>query len=99
MFRAIISRDHGNPWGNPGMNTAKWKTIRPTSVVIAELIATQPGVLLSALIEDTPSFSGDDVVHVVSFEGDLYLEDGHHRVVRALIAGEKSIKARVLLVR
>ena len=97
MFAGIISRDNGCPWGETGMSTAKWQHIPTRRVRIADLTATQPGVLLHALTDDAPTpVGGDPVPHVIAWDGRLYLEDGHHRVVRARLNGRTTIEARVL---
>jgi hypothetical protein len=97
VFAGIISRDDGCPWGETGMTTAKWLGIPATTVRIADLIATQPGVLLEAL---SPSphipVGGDPVPHVIVWRGDMYLEDGHHRAVRAALNAHTHIEARIL---
>lgn len=101
MFKAIISRDNGAPWGETGMTTARWREeVTPELVVISDLIATQPGVLLEPLSAswDALPVGGDPVPHVIAYRGQLYLEDGHHRVARAALAGQTSIMARVLTV-
>lgn len=99
MFAGIISRDHGCPWGDIGMSTAKWLGIPTETVMIADLTATQPGVLLHALSDDAPTpVGGDPVPHVIAWDGHLYLEDGHHRIVRARLAGQHTVEARVLYV-
>lgn len=97
MFKAIISRDNGEPWGSSGMTTQRWIDEVPGALVhIPNLIATQPGVYLSAIMEPTSSPTLDPLPHVILWEGELYLEDGHHRVVRAMFQGERYIIARVL---
>lgn len=99
MFAGIISRDEGEPWGDTGMSTAKWRTIPPRTVRIADLIATQPGILIHALShEHATTVGGDPIPHVIDWDGRLYLEDGHHRAVRAALRGETHIEARVFLV-
>ena len=99
MFADIISRDNGCPWGDTGMTTAKWLHIPTRTVTIAHLIATQPGVLLHALRDDAPTpVGGDPIPHVIAWDGHLYLEDGHHRVLRAALQGNTHIEARVLTV-
>jgi hypothetical protein len=98
MFQGIISRDNGCPWGETGMTTAKWQHIPTDTVTIADLTATQPGVLLHALIEQTTPVGGDTHPHVIRWNGGMYLEDGHHRVMRALLNGQHTITARVLTV-
>lgn len=98
MFKAIISRDDGCPWGETGMTTARWREeVEPEAVAIADLIATQPGILLHALTADWEAepVGGDPVPHVIDHGGLLYLEDGHHRVMRAALAGQATIDARV----
>ena len=96
MFASIISRDDGEPWGPTGMSSTKWLRQPVQTFRICDLIATQPGVLLHALIEATYPVGGDSYPHVIQWQGNTYLEDGHHRVVRAAISGERTITARVL---
>ena len=97
-FKRIISRDNGTPWGKTGMTSKKWLKVKTVNVKISDLIATQPGVLLHALSLDwreTP-VGGDKYPHVISWRGELYLEDGHHRVIRSLLKGKRKVKVRVL---
>lgn len=96
MFAAIISRDQGEPWPDTHMTSAKWLTIPAREVTIAQLTATQPGLLLEALTGDAQPIGGDPTPHVIQWEDNLYLEDGHHRAARAALAGHTSITARVL---
>lgn len=101
MFKAVISRDNGTPWGETGMTTARWKAeVVPELVRIADLTATQPGVLFHALATDwsEPPVGGDPLPHVIAHRGALYLEDGHHRVTRAALRGRTHVPARVLTV-
>lgn len=97
-FRGIISRDDGEPWGDTGMTTAKWLDLPLTTVRIADLIATQPGLLLHALAGELEPVGGDAYPHVIDWDGSLYLEDGHHRAIRALLYGDRLMLARVLKV-
>jgi len=96
MFKAIISRDNGEPWGPTGMSTSKWLRQPVQTFRIADLIATQPGILLHALTDGFQSRGADAYPHVIQWQGNTYLEDGHHRVVRAAINGERTVSARVL---
>lgn len=97
MFRAVITREYGEPWPATGMTTARWADIPTTTVRIAELTATQDGVYFHALAADTPAPVGGDLLpHVIAYAGQLYLEDGHHRVTRAALAGDTTVTARVL---
>lgn len=94
MFRAVISRDDGEPWGPTGMSTEKWLEVPPSYVLLDRLIATQPGVLFAGLTESLPQ--RDPYPHVIRWRGDDYLEDGHHRAVRAMLLGYTTLRARVL---
>jgi hypothetical protein len=95
MFRGVAAtRD----WPATGMSSQRWLTLPATTVAIAELVATQPGVLFQALLEPGEPVGGDPLPHVIHWQGRMYLEDGHHRVTRALIDGHHTIEARVLTV-
>lgn len=96
MFKAIISRDNGEPWGNTNMTTTKWLQQPTQTFHITDLIATQPSVLLHALTDTHQTHGQDKYPHVIQWQGNTYLEDGHHRVVRAALNGERTVEARVL---
>lgn len=98
MFRAVISRDGGCPWGSSGLSSATWRDVPAEPVTIADLVATQPGVLFEALAADATPVGGDPLPHVIEWRGQRYLEDGHHRVVRAALGGATVVSARVLQV-
>ncbi len=93
MFKAVEER----PYPETRLTTLEWLLIRPRHVPIHELIATQNHLRIAALDPaHHGSRSGDRLVHVIQWEGRLYLEDGHHRVVRERIAGADWVNARVL---
>jgi hypothetical protein len=94
VFAAVISRDQGCPWGTTGLTTTTWLDVPVHDVNLSELIATQPGLLIGSLI--SPTSSPDPMPHVIAWDGRLYLEDGHHRAMRAMLRGETTIHARVL---
>ena len=48
------------------------------------------------MLADDSTFYGDLFAHVVSWRGDLYLEDGLHRTLRAALQQRHSVHARVL---
>jgi len=96
MFASVISRDGGAPWPACGMTSALWLERPINDFAIRQLIATQPGVMFEPLINPQPSYSGDPYPHVVIWRGGRYLEDGHHRVIRAALAGQTLVKARYI---
>lgn len=96
MFKDIISRDAGEPWPSQGMTSKKWLSVEPREVQISDLIATQDGIYFRGLHPDTIPVGGDPIPHVIHWQNKFYLEDGHHRVVRAALRGEKVVLARVL---
>lgn len=96
VFAGVINRDEGSPWGTSGMSSMTWLSVPAELVPLRALIMTQPGILFSALLSPGLPVGGDLLPHVIDWQGALYLEDGHHRAVRAALAGEDSILARVL---
>jgi len=100
VFADIISRDNGCPWGTTGLTSKTWHDVQIRTLPISSLIATQPGVLLHALSDNAPEpVGGDPLPHVILYQGKYYLEDGHHRVVRARLAGNQTIQARLLIIK
>jgi len=51
---------------------------------------------LEALLEEDSTFYGDLFAHVVSWRGELYLEYGLHRALRAALQQRQTMHARVL---
>ena len=98
LFKDIVSRDHGEPWGATGMTSRKWLEVPTQLVTIRDLIATQPGVYLRALMDPQLPVGGDPLPHVIAWAGELYLEDGHHRAMQAHLSGAKTMLARVLII-
>lgn len=92
MLRGGRDRD----WPDQGMTTDLWRAIEPCPVEIDQLHPTQPGVLFAAICNPRIRDGGDTLPHVVEWRGDLYLEDGHHRVVRAALDGARTIFVRKL---
>ena len=78
-----------------GLTTATWMLVPPTVVLISELIATQKHLHLASLVKDSPSMGADPLPHVVLWRGGLYVEDGHHRIVKAAMRGKTHVVARV----
>lgn len=98
VFAGIISRKDGTPWPATGMTSEKWLDIPVRAVQTRFLIATQDGVYLKPLLEPETAVGGDEYPHVIVYQQRMYLEDGHHRAVRAMIEGRPLLFARVLYV-
>lgn len=82
-----------------GMSTAKWKEIPPTFVPLSSLRFCQPHLYVEGMLRvarGEASYSKDPYPFVVKYQGQLFCEDGHHRVVAAIVRGEAEILARVL---
>lgn len=98
IFRETVDRPGGvGPWGETGMTSGRWLGVPARLVRIDTLIATQDGVYFHGLHAVTHP-GGDPLPHVIAWRGREYLEDGHHRVVRAALNGDAYILARVLTV-
>lgn len=84
------------PYPPTGLTSARWLTIPARLVRYAELVTTQTGVRIAALLDPQHQpMSGDPHPHVVAWTGRLYLEDGHTRITRALLRGQVEGLARV----
>ena len=58
-----------------------------------ELVTTKDTLQLAALLDEDSTFFGDLFAHVVEWRGDLYLEDGLHRALRAALQ-QRHVAAR-----
>ncbi len=59
------------------------------------LITTKDTLQLAALLDEDSTFFGDLFAHVVEWQGELYLEDGLHRALRAALQQRLVLHARV----
>jgi Arc/MetJ family transcription regulator len=93
IFKAV--RD-GRPYPDHGMSTRDWATIPPRQIRMDTLITTKRELALDALLADDSTFYGDLFPHAVQWQGELYLEDGLHRALRAALQQRNVIHVRVL---
>lgn len=95
-FAGIIE---GRPYPPTGLTTARWRAEVPArDVNFADVFLTQNGVRVGPLFGVTDRDS-DAHPHVVLWQGRLYLEDGHHRVVRTAMTGSRqAMSMRVFMV-
>lgn len=88
----------GRPYPPHGLETARdWANVPPRMVRLEVLITTKRNLDLNALLSEDSTFYGDLFAHVVQWEGDLYLEDGLHRALRAALQQRPALHARVLV--
>jgi hypothetical protein len=76
-----------------------WLTADVVEVSIDELTPTQPCLLIDRVIELTADGKrrGDDrCAHVVKFNGQLYIDDGHHDCVLRWLRGERSMLVKLV---
>lgn len=94
IFKAV---GDGRPYPDHGRTEPKdWAQIPPRQVRLDELITTKAELDLRSLLAEDSTFYGDLFAHVVSWRGDLYLEDGLHRALRAVLQQRNVLHARVL---
>ena len=70
--------------------------IPPRQVRMDTLVTTKKELALDALLAEDSTFYGDLFPHAVQWHGELYLEDGLHRALRAALQQRNVIHVRVL---
>jgi Arc/MetJ family transcription regulator len=70
--------------------------IPPRQIRLDTLVTTKRELALDALLADDSTFYGDLFPHAVQWRGELYLEDGLHRALRAALQQRNVIHVRVL---
>lgn len=94
IFKAV---GNGCPYPDHGRQTPKdWADVPPRQVRLDQLVTTQTQLDLRSLLAEDSTFYGDLFAHVVSYQGELYLESGLHRALRAALAQRNVLHARVL---
>jgi Arc/MetJ family transcription regulator len=93
IFKAVRN---GRPYPEHGLSTKDWAMIPPRQIRLDTLVTTKRELALDALLADDSTFYGDLFPHAVQWHGDLYLEDGLHRALRAALQQRNVIHVRVL---
>ena len=93
IFKAV--GDH-RPYPDHGMTQSQWGDLPPTQVRIDELVTTKREMDLDRVMTEDSTYFGDLFAHVVQWRGELYLEDGLHRALRAALQLRPMLHARVL---
>ena len=98
LARVIFKAVGGSrPYPDHGYGQSQWGAFAPTQVRLDQLITTKRELDLEALFADDSTYFGDLFAHVVEWRGDLYLEDGLHRALRAALQQRLVLHARVLI--
>lgn len=93
IFKAVLEE---RPYPEPSISAEAWGDLPPRQIRLSELSTIRSTLDLNALLATDSTFFGDLFAHVVRWRGELYLENGLHRAVRAALQGRTSLHARVL---
>ncbi|GAA5142482.1 type II toxin-antitoxin system VapB family antitoxin [Nocardioides marinquilinus] len=85
----------GRPYPPHELTSSGWAAIPPRQVRLDQLVTTKDTLQLAALLDEDSTFFGDLFAHVVEWNGELYLEDGLHRALRAALQQRNVLHARV----
>ncbi len=85
----------GRPYPAHDLTSREWAALPPRQVRLDDLITTKDTLRLDALLDEDSTFYGDLFAHVVRWRGELYLEDGLHRALRAALHQRHVLHARV----
>lgn len=95
IFKAV---GDSRPYPEHGTVTPReWAVLPPRLVRLDHLITTKRSIDLGALLSQDSTFYGDLFAHVVDWQGELYLEEGLHRALRAALQQRTTLHARVLV--
>ncbi|NED95881.1 type II toxin-antitoxin system VapB family antitoxin [Phytoactinopolyspora alkaliphila] len=86
----------GRPYPDHDTPLREWAELPPRPLRLDELITVKRNLDLETLLASDSTFFGDLFPHVVEWKGELYLEDGLHRALRAALQQRPVIHARVL---
>lgn len=86
----------GRPYPDHGYEPRDWAAVEPEQVRLDDLVTTKRQLDLETLLDEDSTFYGDLFAHVVSWRGELYLEDGLHRALRSALQQRTTMHARVL---
>jgi Arc/MetJ family transcription regulator len=87
----------GRPYPDHGLTSRSWAEVPPRQVRLDQLVTTKDTLKLNALLDEDSTFFGDLFAHVVEWHGELYLEDGLHRALRAALQQRNVVHARVFV--
>jgi len=85
----------GRPYPAHGLTQRQWVDLPPQQVRLDSLVTTKHTLDLATLLDAESTFYGDLFAHVVQWQGELYLEDGLHRALRAALQQRHVLHARI----
>ncbi len=85
----------GRPYPGAALSIREWGKIPPRQVRLDDLITTKAVLDLHHLLARDSTFYGDLFPHVIQWRGELYLEEGLHRALRAALHQRTVVHARV----
>jgi Arc/MetJ family transcription regulator len=98
LRRVIFKRvGEGRPYPDHALTPRQWAAVPPRQLRLDQLITTKRTLDLETLLAEDSTFYGDLFAHVVQWRGELYLEDGLHRALRAALQQRPVIHARILV--
>jgi len=86
----------GRPYPDHGLEMRDWARIPPRQIRMDELVTTKRELRLDTLLDEDSTFYGDLFPHAVQWHGEIYLEDGLHRALRAALHSRHTMHVRVL---
>ena len=86
----------GKPYPDHGRTPKQWADIPPRPMRLDQLITTKREIGLDRVLAEDSTFYGDLFPHAVAWHGDIYLEDGLHRALRAALQGRTTLHVRIL---
>jgi Arc/MetJ family transcription regulator len=86
----------GRPYPDHARSSREWAEIPPRPVRLDQLITTKNVLDLHTVLAKDSTFYGDLFPHVIRWKGELYLEDGLHRALRAALHQRTVLHVRVL---
>ena len=92
IFRRV---GEGRPYPDHGLEAGDWAQISPSQVRLDDLTTTKTVLDLEQLLDEDSTYFGDLFAHVISWNGELFLEDGLHRALRAALQQRTMLHARV----
>lgn len=95
--RLVIFRGVGEsrPYPDHHLQMRDWAQLPPHQIRLDQLNTTKGTLDLATLLDEDSTFFGDLFAHVVEWQGELYLEDGLHRALRAALQQRHVLHARV----